>query len=78
MEIILSHPFLNRKKLPKELVTKGKGKSKSPIKMPEWMSFFQESKAWPNIRKRDLYWRFWLPILKSMIERLFAEDLMEY
>ena len=75
MEIILSHPFLNREELPKELVSKGK--SKNPIQMPVWISYFEECKRWQNIRKRDLYWRFWLPILKSMIEKLFAEGLMD-
>ena len=76
MEIILSHPFLNPNKLPKELVAKGK--SKNPIEIPNWMSYFGAKKLWPNIRKRDLYWRFWTRILEKSIARLFELDLMEY
>ena len=41
IEIILSHPFLNPKNLPKELA--GKGKEKEPIRIPNWMTHRPES-----------------------------------
>ena len=76
MEILLSHPFLDRQNIPKVLLAPDK-ESKNKGEKPYWFRFFGELNS--RQRKRGSFYRWlWEDILIPMIKILLNKGLMEF